>query len=189
MLRHLTSVSHFNFWLKLAKCGVTGKLLNLFKSMYSKLKSSVKHDGNFSELFSCNIRLMSPFIYAMYVNDIEIELNMLNLYLLMYADDTVLFSENVYELQNMINVVNVCSNENNLHVNLLKTKVVIFRNRGNIKSEEKWFLTNETAQFLFLAVRDILFFRKWPFSGEDNRGKTSPHALVFTRCEIQSERL
>ena len=44
----------------------------------------------------------------MYVNDIEIELTkhgcqsyelkMLNLYLLMYADDTVLFSENVHEL-------------------------------------------------------------------------------------------
>jgi hypothetical protein len=50
------------------------------------------------------------------------ELKMLNLYLLMYADDTVLFSENVHELQNMINVVNVCSNEYNLHVNLLKTK-------------------------------------------------------------------
>jgi hypothetical protein len=32
----------------------------------------------------------------------------------MYADDTVLFSENVHELQNMINVVNVCSNEYNL---------------------------------------------------------------------------
>ena len=120
--------------------------------MYSKLKLSVKHDGNFSEFFSCNIGLMqgeslSPFLYAMYGNDIEIELikqgcqsyelNLLNLYLLMYADDTVLFSENVQELQNMINVVNVCSNEYNLHVNLLKTKVVIFRNRGNIKSEEK----------------------------------------------------
>ena len=34
---------------------------------------------------------------------------MFNLYLLMYADDTVLFSENVQEFQNMINVVNVCS--------------------------------------------------------------------------------
>jgi hypothetical protein len=64
------------------------------------------------------------------------ELKMFNLYLLMYADDTVLFSENVHELQNMINVVNVCSNEYNLHVNLLKTKIVIYRNRGNIKSEE-----------------------------------------------------
>ena len=54
-----------------------------------------------------------------------------------FTDDTVLFSENVQELQNMINVVNVCSNEYNLNVNLLKTKVVIFRSRGNIKSEEK----------------------------------------------------
>lgn len=45
------SVSHFKLWLKLAKCGVTGKLLNLIKSMYSKLKSSVKHDGNFSDFF------------------------------------------------------------------------------------------------------------------------------------------
>jgi hypothetical protein len=107
-------------WLKLAKCGVTGKLLNLIKYMYSKLISSVKHDGNFSDFFSCNIGLvqgesLSPFLYAMYVNDIEIELikqgcqsyelKMLNLYLLMYADDTVLFSENVHELQNMINIV------------------------------------------------------------------------------------
>jgi hypothetical protein len=31
-------------------------------------------------------------------------------------------------------------------------------------------------------------FRKWPFSGEDDRGKTSPRALVFTRCDIQSKR-
>jgi hypothetical protein len=38
-------------------------------------------------------------------------------------------------------------------------------------------------------VTDEAFFRKWPFSGEDDRGKTSPHALVFTRCDIQSERL
>jgi hypothetical protein len=40
----------------------------------------------------------------------------------------------------MINVVHVCSNEYNLHVNLLKSNVVIFRNRGNIKPEEKWYL-------------------------------------------------
>jgi hypothetical protein len=102
------SVSHFKLWLKLAKYGVTGKLLNSIKSMYAKLKSSVKHDGNFLEFFNCNIGLMqgeslSPCLYAMYVNDIKIELikqgcqsyglKMHNLYLLMYADDTVLFNE------------------------------------------------------------------------------------------------
>jgi hypothetical protein len=54
----------------------------------------------FQIFFSCNIGLVqgesSPFLYAMYVNDIEIELikqgcqsyelTMLNLYLLMYAE-------------------------------------------------------------------------------------------------------
>jgi hypothetical protein len=74
----------------------------------------------------------------------------------MYADDTVLFSENVQELQNMINVVNVCSNEYNLHVYLLKTKVVIFRNRGHIKSEEKWYLNGESIEicneFMYLGI-------------------------------------
>ena len=37
--------------------------------------------------------------------------------------------------------------------------------------------------------REQTFFRKWPFSGGDDRGKTSSRALVFTRCDIQSERL
>jgi hypothetical protein len=37
--------------------------------------------------------------------------------------------------------------------------------------------------------QDYQFIRKWPFSGEDDRGKTSPRALVFTRCDIQSDRL
>jgi hypothetical protein len=39
------------------------------------------------------------------------ELRMLNLYLLMYADDMVLFSESMHELQTMIDVVNLYSNE------------------------------------------------------------------------------
>ena len=38
-------------------------------------------------------------------------------------------------------------------------------------------------------MREDCFFRKWPFSGEYDRGKTSPRALVFTCCDIQLERL
>jgi hypothetical protein len=49
----------------------------------------------------------------------------LNLFLLMYADDTVLFSENVDDLQKMINSVDICSNEYGLYIYLLKTKIVI----------------------------------------------------------------
>ena len=66
-----------------------------------------------------------PLLYSFYVNDMEIELinsgcqsyefTSLNLFLLMYADDTVLLSENVDDLQKMINSVNVCSNEYGLY--------------------------------------------------------------------------
>jgi hypothetical protein len=100
-------------WLRLARCGVTGKLLNVIKSMYSKLKCCVKFDGHFSNFFTSNIGLMQgesfpPLLYSFYVNDMEIELinsgcqsyefTSLNLFLLVYADDTVLLSENCFHI-------------------------------------------------------------------------------------------
>ena len=84
------------------------------------------------------------------------ELKSLNLFLLMYADDTVLFSENVDDLQKMINSVNICSNEYGLYINLLKTKIVIFRNRGHVKAEQKWFLNGNKIdvcnEFMYLGI-------------------------------------
>ena len=71
------SVCHLQLRLRLAGCGVTGKLLN--KSMYSKLQCCVKFDGHFSNFFTSNIGLtqreyLSPLLYYFYVNDMEIEL-------------------------------------------------------------------------------------------------------------------
>ena len=87
------------------------------------------------------------------------ELKSLNLFLLMYADDTVLLSEDVDDLQKMINSVNICSNEYGLYINLLKTKIVIFRNRGDVKAEEKWFLNcNKIDVCNELMCLGILFF-------------------------------
>ena len=157
-IKAFDSVSHIKLWLRLVRCGITGKLLNVIKSMYSKLKCCVKLDGIFSNFFQSNVGLMqgeslSPFLYSMYVNDMEVELlnqgcqpyelKMLNLYLLMYADDTVLFSENIADLPKMIDCVNLYSSEYDLNLNLLKTKVVVFRNRGQVKDDEEWFLNGE----------------------------------------------
>ena len=45
------------------------------------------------------------------------------------------------------------------------------------------------SNFSEMENKDFTFFRKWPSPGGDDRGKTSSRALVFTRCDIQSERL
>ena len=61
------SVIHYILWQKMLKYGISGNLLNLIMSMYSKLKTCVKLNGEFSEFFSSNVGLMqgeslSPFL-------------------------------------------------------------------------------------------------------------------------------
>ena len=63
------------------------------------------------------------------------ELQTLNLILLMYADDIVVFNENVEDLQNIIDSISTIANDHGLYVTLSKTKIVVFRSRGNIKAE------------------------------------------------------
>ena len=80
---------------------------------------------------------MSPFLFSMYVNDLEeefrlngldgIDIGSLKLLLLLYADDITLFSETEEGLQNGINILNAYCNRWKLKVNISKTKVVVFR--------------------------------------------------------------
>ena len=54
-------------------------MLNIIKSIYNCVKSRVKHDNTLSEPFTCNIGVrqgecLSPFLFAMYINDLEAEL-------------------------------------------------------------------------------------------------------------------
>ena len=95
-------------WFKLIKLGVRGKLLDIIKSIYTSVKSRVKYENFLSEPFECNIGVrqgecLSPFLFAMYVNDLEAELagndisgvniGIINLYSLLYADDIILFGK------------------------------------------------------------------------------------------------
>ena len=114
-IKAFDSVAHVKLWLKLSRIGITGELLNVIKSMYSKLKASVRLDSNYSDIFACNVRLMQgvslyPLLCSLYVNDIEVELinqgcqsyelkKIELVFCLMYADDIVIFSENVEDLQ------------------------------------------------------------------------------------------
>jgi hypothetical protein len=78
-IKAFDSVSHVKIWLPLVRSGITGKLLKVIKSMYSKLISCVRLYGNYIHIFTCNVELMQmeslfPVLYSFYVNDIEFEL-------------------------------------------------------------------------------------------------------------------
>ena len=56
----------------------------------------------------------------------------------MYADDTVLIAETPEGIQTMLNSLYSYSNDWNLTVITDKTKIVVFKNGGQIRDNEKW---------------------------------------------------
>ena len=62
-----------------------------------------------------------------------------NIMTLLYADDIIEGSDTVGRLQAMINVLSEFSKSWGLNINLEKTKIIVFRRGGVVKSNEKWF--------------------------------------------------
>ena len=95
-------------WYKLIKLGVRGKMLNIIKSMYAKVKARVKFNNELSKPFESYLGVrqgecLSTFLFSMYPNDIEEEFYLkglngidngsIGLFLLLYADGMRIFSE------------------------------------------------------------------------------------------------
>ena len=117
-------------------------MLNIIRSIYNSVKSRVKCNNTLSEAFSCNMGVrqgecLSPFLFAMYINDMEqelenngvngIDIGMFKVLLLLYADDIVLFGNTSEELQKSLDVLEEYCDRWRLTVNTSKTKILIFR--------------------------------------------------------------
>ena len=107
-------------------------------NMYQSIKSRIVYNNTVSDFFDCNNGVrkgenLFPFLFSMYLNDLEqflndrnvngltsitedfeIELDIyLKLFVLLYADDTVIMSESKEDMQNQLNVFNdFCKNGN-----------------------------------------------------------------------------
>ena len=142
-----------NLWYKLIKTGIEGKMLAIIQSLYQNVKCCVKYNGFVSDYFEClnglfQGEVLSPLLFFMFVNDCEvqcltdkcpnIDIQMLNLFLLMYADDMVIFAETPDGLQHMLNSLHNYAVKWDLTVNTEKTKVIVFRNGGKIREYEDW---------------------------------------------------
>ena len=157
-------------WGKLLTEGIEGNIIRVIYNLYDNAKSCVKKGQKLSDFFSCNVGVrqgenLSPLLFAMYINDFEDHvkqhyggLNFINselgrvasddmldlyirLFILLYADDTIILAESVLELQSALNSVKVYCDKNFLKVNLTKTKVIVF-SRGKIRKIPEFFYGN-----------------------------------------------
>ena len=142
------SVWRLGLWHKLISYNITGKCFRLIRSMYENIKSRVKYINGKSQFFPCTVGVrqgenLSPFLFAIFLNDLEfyftqrgipginLEFNendifmFLQIFLLLYADDTVIFAESPEELQNALNAFSDYCDLWKLTVNVSKTKLLI----------------------------------------------------------------
>ena len=153
------------------KLGIRGKVFTVIQSIYSNIKSRVKFDNCLSNDFSCYLGVrqgecLSPILFSMYLNDIEnefilkgaigIDIGMLKLFLLLYADDIIIFAEDKDNLQHSLNILEQYCSTWKLKVNTNKTKVMVFRKGGRLPENLHFFYDGSELEivnkFVYLGV-------------------------------------
>ena len=84
-----------------------------------------------------------------------------DIFALMFADDVASFSDTIIRLQHQINCIERFCLSVGMHLNLLKTKIIVFKNGGVLKQTEKWFYMREVVDFVsFYKYLGIYFTPK-----------------------------
>ena len=140
--------------------------------MYRDIKSKLKSNNKLSDEFSCMTGVrqgecLSPILFAMYVNDFEQEfitkgcggvdiVFFFKLFLLLYADDIVIFFESNDGLQKGLNILYEYCQRWKLTVNPIKSKIIFFR-KGSRLPQNLSFRYGDTNleivnKFIYLGI-------------------------------------
>ena len=137
-------IDHIFLWQKLILENVSSKMTRAIKAMYSVVRAVVKHNHETSESIDIQLGVKqgdpsSSLLFMLFVNDILSNINSdldgiftineLKLFLIMFADDQVLFSTSPTSLQLMLNDIETYCNTWKLKINVNKTKVLIFEKK------------------------------------------------------------
>ena len=154
------SIDRSLLWQKLLSYNINGKVFNIIREIYSKAKSCIRKDNMISNCFMCNIGVrqgdnLSPVLFALFINYLteyvstaygglniaqscypsiinSEDIVLLKLFVLLYADDTIILVENEIELQLALNKVYEYCMMFKLFVNTTKTKIIVF-SRGKVR--------------------------------------------------------
>ena len=164
-------------WTKLLACNIKGRIMKLIFNLYQNTKACVKHNNKLSQSFNCNIGVrqgdnLSPLLFAIFINDFENFLSekykgldslnnlfidvgtndeiftFLKLYVLLYADDTIIMAEGPNELQLALNALSEYCQRWKLKINIDKTKIIRFSKGKPKKPIQTFYLDNEIVELV-----------------------------------------
>jgi hypothetical protein len=150
------SINRTILWPILLKNGVKGKLFKCVMSMYDCVKSKVRCGGKMTDYIKCTSGVKqgdvcSPILFSLFINELTSEVvnngrhgahftrDILEIFILLLADDVVLLSEIVIGLQTQLNNLCRAAASLQLKVNMLKSNIIVFRKGGYLGARERWF--------------------------------------------------
>jgi hypothetical protein len=159
------SVRHDKLLECLKEKGVSRKFFVAIKSMYSSMLSCVKINDEYSDLFDCPIGvrqgcILSPTLFSVFINKIAEQMSLhgrhgvqllpglMELFILLFADDIALISTSPIGLQNQLNVLQTCCDEMKLMVNTDKTKIMVFRRGGRLAKGMCWYFAKQKIEIV-----------------------------------------
>ncbi|KAK3109114.1 hypothetical protein FSP39_023343 [Pinctada imbricata] len=150
------TVWRIGLWQKLQNTNIKGKIFKVIYNMYADIKSCVRKNSECSDFFPCMTGVrqgenLSPFLFTIFLNDIEeflthqgltgmevVEIKLreelhifMKIFLLLYADDTVILADTSENLQLTLKAFENYCKHWKLRINVDKTKVLIFERRRN----------------------------------------------------------
>ena len=119
---------------KLLDFGITGKLFNIIKHIYSSDKAAIKSNNSRSDFFGLNLGvrqgcILSPLLFNLFLSDLakkfesmegKLNLNHTGINSLFWADDLVLFAKSKEDLDKMLKILEEYCNENEISINTKK---------------------------------------------------------------------
>ena len=145
-MKAFDTVWRAGLWHKMSLHNINGKMYDVIFNMYCNIKSCIVFNNCKSNYFACDNREnLSPFLFSLFLNDLETFLqaknvtglesissdleNQLNIYLklfiILYADDTVILSESESDLLVQLDAFREYCLTWKLKVNIDKAKIVI----------------------------------------------------------------
>jgi hypothetical protein len=150
-------------WNVLKRIGVGGKMLKILQSMYKTVTSCVRCNEGLTEYFDCpnGVRqgcVLSPTLFSFFINELATEIrengrfgiqltpSIVQILILLFADDVILSSYCARGLQCQINILREFAERSAMTVNLSKTKIIVFRKGGFLGHNEKWWYGKEEIE-------------------------------------------
>lgn len=202
------SVRHDKLWSKLVAIGISSKFLKNIQCIYANAKAQIRTkygiSNNFPLLNSVfQGETLSPKLFTLFIEDIvgtlnrsgitSIKIGEAEINILLYADDMIVLAYNVFDLQAKINVLIRYFSDNDLQINIAKTKIVIFRQGNGKLNKPKVFWGSHEIEivdkYVYLGV-PMYGNMKFKQTVTDfiNKGRTAEKSLfdLFRRANINT---